>query len=126
MSSNKKQKIFRIILGTLLVPLIGDICILWFFTENIFFFINKLDIFLLSFAAAFLCVSIPTLLVRLWIEFYIQSFATRLAIACLFGLLLAVLLTKLMPIGVWFAASLIATISTELIIALHWRCFQAA
>ncbi|MBO7381197.1 MAG: hypothetical protein J6U05_05970 [Neisseriaceae bacterium] len=126
MLSNKKQKIFRIILGTLLVPFCGDICILWFFTENIFFFINKLDIFLLSFAAAFLCVSIPTLLVRLWIEFYIQSFATRLAIACLFGLLLAVLLTKLMPIGVWFAASLIATISTELIIALHWRCFQAA
>lgn len=126
MSSNKKQKIFRIILGTLLVPFFGDICILWFFTENIFFFINKLDIFLLSFAAAFLCVSIPTLLVRLWIEFYIQSFTTRLAIACLFGLLLAVLLTKLMPIGVWFAASLIATIGTELIVALHWRCFQAA
>lgn len=126
MLSNKKQKIFRIILGTLLVPFIGDVCILWFFTGNIFFFINKLDIFLLSFAAAFLCVGVFTLLVRLWIEFYIQSLATRLAIACIYGLFLAVLLTKLMPIGVWFAASLIATIGTELIVSLHWRYFQAA
>lgn len=117
----KKQKIFRIILGTLLVPLIGDICILWFFTENILFFIKRLDIFFLSFLVALLCVGVFTLMVRWLIEFYIQSLVARLAIACLFGLLLALLLTKLMPIGVWFAASLIATIATELIVALHWR-----
>ncbi len=121
MSSNKKQKIFRIILGTLLVPFFGDVCILWFFTENIFFFVNNLTVFLFSFAVAFLCVGIPTFLLRFWVEFYIQSFAARLAIACLFGLFLAVLLTKLMPIGVWFAASLMATIGTELILVLHWR-----
>ena len=122
---NQKQKIVCIMLGTLLVPLIGDLCILWFFTEDIFFFINRLDIFLLSFLAAFVCVGFPTFLLRFWVEYYIHTFAARLAIACLFGLILAVLLTKLMPIGVWFAASLIATIGTELILGFYAR-FQAA
>lgn len=123
------QRLLRVILGAVLVSLIGDILILIF--SGLFFDggISNIGgfIFLLvvSLIYALVFAGIPTLIMRLIVEFSTQKLSTRLMSATIYAFILGIYLEllffkdKLSPTGSWLIGSIIAVMATEYILYRH-------
>ena len=129
------QRLLRVILGAVLVSLIGDIVIL-FFNGLAREIIRKITIggtegfafvFILSLIFAFVFAGIPTLIMRLIVEFSTQKLSTRLMSATIYAFILGIYLEllffkdKLSPTGSWLIGSIIAVMATEYILYRHIR-----
>lgn len=126
------QRLLRVILGTVLVSLIGDIVIL-FFNGLAREIIRKITIggtegfafvFILSLIYALVFAGIPTLIMRLIVEFSTQKLSTRLMSATIYAFILGIYLEllffkELSPTGSWLIGSIIAVMATEYILYRH-------
>ena len=122
-----RQRLSRVILGTLLVPLFGDICILLFLGEFI-----KYEYYIITYIIALVFAGIPALLLRLSLEFSTQKLGERLVYAFVFAIGLGVFLNEMWKMAeqpneyvMWILSSIIAVIITELLLYQHIkRCIK--
>ena len=113
MYSNASQKIIRIILGILLIPLFGDIFIL--------LFLGKLSsrMGLGTYLIALIFTIIPTLIYCLIIEYGTKKLAERWVISFIFAVILGCYLNEVVDflgrVGLykWVFSSIFAVILTE-------------
>lgn len=128
-----RQRLSRVILGTLLVPLFGDMCVLIYFLSQGEFETRHLHpVFLmLTYIIAIIFTGIPALLLRLSLEFSTQKLGERLVYAFIFAIGLGVFLNAIWKTentneyAMWIVSSIIAVIITELLLYQHIkRCIK--
>ena len=136
------QRLSRVILGTLLVPLFGDICVFIYsekgnITEVIKIFV-PFYLFILTYIIAIIFTSIPTLIFRIIMEWSTQKLNIRLFSSFVFAIGLGVFLTIIWSddfVGLgngkpdeyvmWILSSIVAVVITELLLYQHIkRCIK--
>lgn len=124
------QKLFRVILGAVLVSWIGYIFIIVF--SGLVFTIKGINDFvgmIFTWSIAFIFAGLPTLVIYLIAEFYPdKKLSTRLICAGIYALILGVYLEILFSFvelkGLWLIGSIIAVMTTEFI--LYWHIKHSA
>lgn len=119
------QKLFRAILGAVLVSWIGYIFIIVF--SGLVFKIKEINDFvgmIFTWSIAFIFAGLPTLVIYLIAEFYPdKKLSTRFIYAGIYALILGVYLEILFSFvelkGLWLIGSIIAVMITEFI--LYWH-----
>lgn len=127
------QRLSRVILGTLLVPLFGDMCVfIYFLSQGEFETRHLHPVFLmLTYIIAIIFTGIPALLLRLSLEFSTQKLSERLIYSFVFAIGLGVFLNAIWKTvntneyAMWIVSSIIAVIITELLLYQHIkRCIK--
>ena len=134
------QRLSRVILGTLLVPLFGDICV-WIYSiyseggdiTDILKLLVHLDFFIFTYIIAINFTGIPTLIFRVIMEWSTQKLNIRLLSSLVFAVFLGVFINETFgsldkqpnSYGLWIMSSIIAVIITELLLYQHIkRCIK--
>ena len=135
------QRLSRVILGTLLVPLFGDICVLIYSVKGdrteILTLREPLDLFITTYIVAIIFTGIPTLIFRIIMEWSTQKLNIRLFSSFVFAVFLGVFLDITWRLAwktwagqsneyaMWIVSSIIAVIITELLLYQHIkRCIK--
>ena len=130
------QRLSRIILGTLLVPLFGDICVLlyalgWDLVKEDL--MKLLGFLAFTYLIALFVTGIPTLIFRVIIEWSTQNLMIRLLSSFVFAVILGIFinitdfgtLLNANRLWLWILFSIIAVIITELLLYQHIkRCIK--
>ena len=124
------QRLSRIIIGTLLVPLFGDICVLLYslgwdlVTEDL---MKLLGFLAFTYLIALFVTGIPTLIFRVIMEWSTQNLMIRLLSSLVFAVILGAFinttdfgtLLNAKRLWLWILFSIIAVIITELLLYQH-------
>lgn len=122
------QRLSRVILGTLLVPLFGDMCVWLYISKgdiNIIGILTPPHFFIITYIIAILFTGVPTLIFRIIMEWSTQKLNIRLFSSFVFAVVLGIFLDwvdweeQSNEYAMWILSSIIAVIITELLLYQH-------
>lgn len=129
------QRLSRVILGTLLVPLFGDMCVWLYISKGdiigIIGILTPPHFFIITYIIAILFTGVPTLIFRIIMEWSTQKLNIRLFSSFVFAVVLGIFLDwvdweeQSNEYAMWILSSIIAVIITELLLYQHIkRCIK--